>query len=92
MIVLVVLVLGILVVVDEFYEVFIGDSVLFSVDFMVILNLLVFCFLVKIVGLVGLWIGFVIGYVDVVDWVSCVMGFYDVNSVVVVVVFVVLVD
>ena len=72
---------GTLVVVDELYEAFTGDSVLPSADFMATPNLLVFRSLAKTAGLAGLRIGFAIGHADVVDRVSRVTGPYDVNSV-----------
>ena len=69
-----------LVVVDELYEAFTGDSVLPSVDFRVVPNLLVLRSLAKTAGLAGLRIGFALGHPDVVDRVGRVTGPYDVNS------------
>ncbi|MGC6482346.1 MAG: pyridoxal phosphate-dependent aminotransferase [Synechococcus sp.] len=69
-----------LVVVDELYEAFTGDSVLPSVDFAAMPNLLVLRSLAKTAGLAGLRIGFAIGHAEVVDRVSRVTGPYDVNS------------
>ena len=69
-----------LVVVDELYEAFTGDSVLPSVDFCAVPNLLVLRSLAKTAGLAGLRIGFALGHPDVVDRVSRVTGPYDVNS------------
>ena len=69
-----------LVVVDELYEAFTGDSVLPSADFNALPNLLVLRSLAKTAGLAGLRIGFAIGHADVVDRVSRVTGPYDVNS------------
>ena len=57
---------GTLVVVDELYEAFTGDSVLPSADFTATPNLLVFRSLAKTAGLAGLRIGFAIGHADVV--------------------------
>jgi histidinol-phosphate aminotransferase len=69
-----------LVVVDELYEAFTGDSVLPSVDFRAVPNLLVLRSLAKTAGLAGLRIGFALGHPDVVDRVGRVTGPYDVNS------------
>ena len=69
-----------LVVVDELYEAFTGDSVLPSVDFCAVPNLLVLRSLAKTAGLAGLRIGFALGHPDVVDRVGRVTGPYDVNS------------
>lgn len=70
-----------LVVVDELYEAFTGDSVLPIADFEITPNLLVLRSLAKTAGLAGLRIGFAIGHAAVVDRVSRVTGPYDVNSV-----------
>jgi len=69
-----------LVVVDELYEAFTGDSVLPIADFAVTPNLLVLRSLAKTAGLAGLRIGFAIGHAAVVDRVSRVTGPYDINS------------
>ena len=69
-----------LVVVDELYEAFTGDSVLPSIDFRAVPNLLVLRSLAKTAGLAGLRIGFALGHPDVVDRVGRVTGPYDVNS------------
>ena len=69
-----------LVVVDELYEAFTGDSVLPSADFSATPNLLVLRSLAKTAGLAGLRIGFAIGHSAVVDRVSRVTGPYDINS------------
>ena len=69
-----------LVVVDELYEAFTGDSVLPSADVNALPNLLVLRSLAKTAGLAGLRIGFAIGHADVVDRISRVTGPYDVNS------------
>lgn len=80
-----------LVVVDELYEAFSGDSVLpllgekaalngWTEAFGTYRNLLVLRSLSKTAGLAGLRIGFAVGHEDVVDRVSRVTGPYDVNS------------
>ena len=69
-----------LVVVDELYEAFTGDSVLPLADFSALPNLLVLRSLAKTAGLAGLRIGFAIGHAAVVDRVSRVTGPYDINS------------
>ena len=69
-----------LVVVDELYEAFTGDSVLPLADFNATPNLLVLRSLAKTAGLAGLRIGFAIGHAAVVDRVSRVTGPYDINS------------
>ena len=71
---------GTLVVVDELYEAFTGDSVLPSVDFAATPNLLVLRSLAKTSGLAGLRIGFAIGAAPVVDRIGRVTGPYDINS------------
>ena len=69
-----------LVVVDELYEAFSGDSVLPLADFNAMPNLLVLRSLAKTAGLAGLRIGFGIGHAAVVDRISRVTGPYDINS------------
>lgn len=80
-----------LVVVDELYEAFSGDSVLPLLAEKAALtgrteafglhpNLLVLRSLSKTAGLAGLRIGFAVGHQDVVDRVGRVTGPYDVNS------------
>ena len=71
---------GTLVVVDELYEAFTGDSVLPSADFAATPNLLVLRSLAKTAGLAGLRIGFAIGAAPVVDRIARVTGPYDINS------------
>ncbi len=71
---------GTLVVVDELYEAFTGDSVLPLADFAVTPNLLVLRSLAKTAGLAGLRIGFAIGAAAVVDRIARVTGPYDINS------------
>ena len=81
-----------LLVVDELYEAFTGDSVLPIADFEAVPNLLVLRSLAKTAGLAGLRIGFAVGHPDVVDRVSRVTGPYDVNSVAVAAAFAALAD
>ena len=69
-----------LVVVDELYEAFTGDSVLPLADFEATPNLLVLRSLAKTAGLAGLRMGFAIGHAAVVDRISRVTGPYDINS------------
>jgi histidinol-phosphate aminotransferase len=69
-----------LVVVDELYEAFSGDSVLPLADFNATPNLVVLRSLAKTAGLAGLRIGFAIGHAAVVDRISRVTGPYDINS------------
>ena len=69
-----------LVVVDELYEAFTGDSLMPLVDFERHPNLLVLRSLAKTAGLAGLRMGFAIGDPGVVDRVSRVSGPYDINS------------
>ena len=69
-----------LVVVDELYEAFTGDSVLPLADFQATPNLLVLRSLAKTAGLAGLRIGFAVGHAAVVDRISRVTGPYDINS------------
>ena len=69
-----------LVVVDELYEAFTGDSVLPVADFAATPNLVVLRSLAKTAGLAGLRIGFAIGAAAVIDRISRVVGPYDINS------------
>jgi histidinol-phosphate aminotransferase len=76
-----------LVVVDELYEAFTGDSVLPPLlnlgaadSFAAHPNLLVLRSLAKTAGLAGLRIGFAIGAPALVDRISRVTGPYDINS------------
>ncbi|KAF0653070.1 aminotransferase class-I [Cyanobium sp. Copco_Reservoir_LC18] len=69
-----------LVVVDELYEAFTGDSVLPLADFAAVPNLLVLRSLAKTAGLAGLRIGFAIGAPALVERVGRVCGPYDINS------------
>ena len=70
-----------LVVVDELYEAFTGDSVLPLADFAATPNLVVLRSLAKTAGLAGLRMGFGIGAAAVIDRISRVTGPYDINSV-----------
>ncbi|MFN7898503.1 MAG: pyridoxal phosphate-dependent aminotransferase [Synechococcaceae cyanobacterium] len=81
-----------LVVVDELYEAFTGDSVLPMADFDATPNLLVLRSLAKTAGLAGLRIGFAIGHAAVVDRICRVTGPYDINSVAVTAAFAALED
>ena len=74
-----------LVVVDELYEAFTGDSVLPALlgggdPFAAYPNLVVLRSLAKTAGLAGLRIGFAIGAPAVVDRIGRVTGPYDINS------------
>lgn len=74
-----------LVVVDELYEAFTGDSLLPGLlgggdPFAASPNLVVLRSLAKTAGLAGLRIGFAIGAAAVVDRISRVTGPYDINS------------
>jgi histidinol-phosphate aminotransferase len=90
-----------LVVVDELYEAFTGDSVLPLLlegagaggdPFAVLPNLLVLRSLSKTAGIAGLRIGFAIGAAEVVDRLARVSGPYDVNSFAVTAAFAALAD
>ena len=69
-----------LIVVDELYEAFTGDSVLPFADFQKMPNLVVLRSLSKTAGLAGLRIGFALGNSKVIDIINRVTGPYDVNS------------
>ena len=81
-----------LVVVDELYEAFTGDSVLPVADFEATPNLLVLRSLSKTAGLAGLRIGFAIGSTTVVDRLERVTGPYDINTFAVAAAFAALAD
>ncbi len=90
-----------LVVVDELYEAFTGDSVLPLLlgaagggadPFAAFPNLLVLRSLSKTAGIAGLRIGFAIGHAAVVDRISRVTGPYDINSFAVTAAFAALAD
>ncbi len=69
-----------LVVIDELYEAFTGDSILPIVDFEKTPNLVVLRSLSKTAGLAGLRIGFAIGDSNVINRINRVTGPYDVNG------------
>jgi histidinol-phosphate aminotransferase len=69
-----------LVVVDELYEAFTGDSVLPLADCGATPNLVVLRSLAKTAGLAGLRMGFAIGAAPVIDRIGRVTGPYDINS------------
>lgn len=69
-----------LIVVDELYEAFNGDSVLSVADFNRISNVIVLQSLSKSAGLAGLRIGFAIGNQNVIEHIKRVTGPYDINS------------
>jgi histidinol-phosphate aminotransferase len=69
-----------LVVIDELYEAFTGDSVLPLADFAATPNLVVLRSLAKTAGLAGLRMGFAMGAAPVIDRISRVTGPYDINS------------
>jgi len=81
-----------LVVVDELYEAFTGDSVLPFVNFQKTPNLVVLRSLSKTAGLASLRIGFAIGNSKVINIVNRVTGPYDVNSFAVIAAFAALKD
>ena len=69
-----------LIVIDELYEAFTGDSVLPFVNFKKTPNLVVLRSLSKTAGLANLRIGFAIGNSKVINIINRVTGPYDVNS------------
>ena len=81
-----------LVVIDELYEAFTGDSVLPLVDLQKTPNLVVLRSLSKTAGLAGLRIGFAIGNSKVINIINRVTGPYDVNSFAVIAAFAALKD
>ncbi len=81
-----------LVVIDELYEAFLGDSVLPIVDFNETPNLVVLRSLSKTSGLAGLRIGFALGHSEVINRLNRITGPYDVNSFAVVAAFAALED
>ena len=81
-----------LVVVDELYEAFTGDSVLPFVNFQKTPNLVVLRSLSKTAGLASLRIGFAIGHCKVINIVNRVTGPYDVNNFAVIAAFAALKD
>ena len=81
-----------LIVVDELYEAFTGDSVLPFVDFKKTPNLVVLRSLSKTAGLASLRIGFAFGNSKVINIVNRVTGPYDVNGFAVIAAFAALKD
>ncbi len=69
-----------LIVIDELYEAFLGDSIIPIVNYYETPNLVVLRSLSKTSGLAGLRIGFAIGHPDVIDRICRVTGPYDINS------------
>ena len=69
-----------LIVVDELYEKFNGDSLLPVIDFKKIKNIVVIQSLSKTAGLAGLRIGFAFGHKRIIQYINKVTGPYDVNS------------
>jgi len=68
-----------LIVVDELYEKFNGDSLLPLIDFKKIKNIVIIQSLSKTAGLAGLRIGFAFGHKSIIQYISKVTGPYDVN-------------
>ncbi len=81
-----------LVVVDELYEAFTGDSVIPVANFNSTPNLVVLRSLSKTAGLAGLRIGFAIGNEQVINTIERLTGPYDINSLAVKAAFVALTD
>ncbi|KGG13186.1 MULTISPECIES: pyridoxal phosphate-dependent aminotransferase [Prochlorococcus] len=69
-----------LIVIDELYAAFLGDSVLPLVNFETSPNIVVLRSLSKTSGLAGLRIGFAIGKQEIIDYILRVTGPYDINS------------
>ena len=69
-----------LIVVDELYEKFNGDSLLELIDFETNKNILIIQSLSKTAGLAGLRIGFTFGHKNIIKYINKVTGPYDVNS------------
>ena len=69
-----------LIVIDELYEAFNGDSVLPVIDFRETTNVVVLQSLSKTAGLAGLRIGFAFGNNHVINCISRVTGPYDINT------------
>ena len=69
-----------LIIVDELYEKFLGDSLLPSIDFEKIKNIVIIQSLSKTAGLAGLRIGFAFGNKRIIEYINKVTGPYDVNS------------
>ena len=69
-----------LIIIDELYEKFDGDSLLESIDFEKNNNILIIQSLSKTAGLAGLRIGFTFGNKILIQYINKVTGPYDVNS------------
>ena len=69
-----------LIVVDELYEKFYGDSLLPLIDFKKIKNIVIIQSLSKTAGLAGLRMGFAFGNKNIIQYINKVTGPYDVNS------------
>ncbi len=69
-----------LIVVDELYEKFYGESLLEIINFEKIKNIIIIQSLSKTAGLAGLRIGFTFGNAEVIKYINKVTGPYDVNS------------
>ncbi len=69
-----------LIVVDELYEKFYGDSLLPLIDFEKIKNIVIIQSLSKTAGLAGLRIGFAFGHKSIIQYIKKVTGPYEVNS------------
>ena len=69
-----------LIVVDELYEKFYGDSLLPEINFENTKNIVVIQSLSKTAGLAGLRIGFAFGNKKVIEYINKVTGPYDINS------------
>ncbi len=69
-----------LVVVDELYEAFTGDSLLPFLNFKRTPNVVILRSLSKTAGLAGLRFGYAIGQSEIVGYLNRVVGPYDINS------------
>ncbi len=69
-----------LVIIDEVYEAFLGQSVIPIINFNDTKNIIILRSLSKTAGLAGLRIGFAIGNSQVIDHIKSVTGPYDINS------------
>ena len=69
-----------LIVIDELYEKFNGDSLLPLIDFEKIKNIVIIQSLSKTAGLAGLRMGFAFGNKKIIEYINKVTGPYDVNS------------
>ena len=69
-----------LIIVDELYEKFNGDSLLPKINFEEIKNIIIIQSLSKTGGLAGLRMGFAFGNKELIKYINKVTGPYDVNS------------